>query len=168
MIDNTKRDWRELAQLAAAEQDPQRLLKIITELNAALVEKDRMRRGANPKALVVDDDTTVRNTLIPVLKKHGYEPEFAETVSGAICTMEKGMLDILVCDLNIEKPGDGFEVVRAMRQIHPRSVIVLLTGYPGFDSAVEGIRQDIDDYFVKPVDYDALIKVLESRLHGER
>lgn len=78
-----------------------------------MLENDRKRRGARPKTLVVDDDATIRNTLIPVLQKRGYEAEFAGTVSSAISTMEKGMLDILVCDLNIEKPGDGFEVVRA-------------------------------------------------------
>ena len=168
MTDNPKRDWRELARLAATEQDPQKLLNIITELNAALLEKERRRRGAKPKALVVDDDTTIRQTLIPVLQKRGYEAEFAGSVPNAVSTIEHGIFDVLVRDLNIDKPGDGFGVVKAMRKTHPRSVIVLFTGYPGFDSALEGIRQDVDDYLVKPVDYDVLIKTLEARLSAQR
>jgi len=55
-----------------------------------------------------------------------------------------------------------------MRKAHPQSVIVLVTGYPGFESAVEGIRQDVDDYFVKPADYEALISTLEKRLAATR
>ncbi len=47
-------------------------------------------------------------------------------------------------------------IVSAMRKAQPQIVIVPLTGYPGFESAVEGIRQDVDDYFVKPADYEAL------------
>src|SRR3954465_10116536 len=123
-MNNPKRDWRELARLAADEQDPKKLLKLITELNAALLEKERSNRGARPKTLVVDDDTTIRTTLIPALQKFGYESAYAGTVSSAIDTMQKGPWDILICDLNIEKPGDGFEVTRAMRKMHPRSVIV--------------------------------------------
>ncbi len=47
-------------------------------------------------------------------------------------------------------------------KLSPQSVIVLLTGYPGFVSAVEGIQQDVDDYFVKPADYETLFQPWKS------
>ena len=161
-----KRDWRELAKLTVAEQDSQKLIKLITELNAALSEQRRALdvNSRSKRVLVVDDDPIVPKTLVPVLKQRGYDVDVAATVAEALRVIEDHQLDVLVCDLNIEKSGDGFTVVTAMRKALPTSVIVLLTGYPGFDTAVEGIRKQVDDYFVKPVDYDALLRALEERL----
>ena len=47
-------------------------------------------------------------------------------------------------------------------------MIVVLTGHPAFDSAVEGIRQEVDSYVVKPADCDALIAFLDQRLAAKR
>jgi ActR/RegA family two-component response regulator len=92
----------------------------------------------------------------------------ASTVPDALQVINDGGLEILICDLNIAEAGDGFQVVRAMRKAHPRSVIVVLTGHPAFDSAVEGIHQEIDAYLVKPANYDDLMTFLEKRLAAKR
>jgi YesN/AraC family two-component response regulator len=94
--------------------------------------------------------------------------DVAATVAEALRLIEEHRLDVLICDLNIADARDGFTVVASMRKAQPTSVIVLLTGYPGFETAVEGIRQQVDDYFVKPADYDALISTLEKRLASKR
>ncbi len=72
--------------------------------------------------------------------------------------------DLLLCDLNIEQERDGFNVIRAMRSANPDCVTVILTGYPDFDSAVEGIRCQVDDYLMKPTDVDALLALLDKKL----
>lgn len=166
MTDNLRRDWKQLVQLAAAEQDPVKLLEIVNELNAALLEKEWQSRGrpSSRHLLLVDDENSIRLTLLPALQQHGFEVEFAATVRDAIHAIATREFDALVCDLNISAPGDGFEVVGAMRKATPRSVIVLLTGYPAFESAVEGIHHQVDEYIVKPVDYDLLIEILEKKL----
>jgi ActR/RegA family two-component response regulator len=43
-------------------------------------------------------------------------------------------------------------------------VAIVLTGYPALDSAIEGIRQGIDDYITKPANADALVAVLANKL----
>jgi ActR/RegA family two-component response regulator len=169
MGEGSKRDWRELAQLAAAEQDPQKLLKIVTELNAALMDRQRKAPSSwSRRVLVADDDPIVSRTLVPILRQRGFESDVVATVSDALNLIESQVFDVLICDLNIAQPRDGFVIVTAMRKAHPQSVIVLLTGYPGFDTAVEGIRQDVDDYFVKPADYEVLISTLEKRVAAKR
>ena len=60
--------------------------------------------------------------------------------------------------------GDGFIVVRAMRKAQPKCVTIILTGYPAFDSAVQAIRDDVDDYFVKPANIDAQVRAIEWKL----
>jgi DNA-binding NtrC family response regulator len=76
--------------------------------------------------------------------------------------------DLLLTDLNIERGGDGFQVVRSMHDANPRCITVTLTAYPSIESAVEGIHQALDDYVLKPTDTDALIAMLSRRLARKR
>lgn len=168
--DNPQRDWKALAQRAAVEQDPEKLFEIINELNSALVEREhqRLSKVLSKRLLLVDDDENVRFALLPLLQEHGFEVQLAATVAEALKALADRKFDVLVSDLNVGEPNDGFQVVAAMRRSQPRSVIVLLTGYPAFASAVEGIHHEVDDYVVKPADYDALIKTLETKLAAKR
>jgi ActR/RegA family two-component response regulator len=170
MADNPTRDWKTLAQLASVEQDPEKLSKIIHELNDVLLERERQRLGKTQsrRLLLVDDDKNIEFTLLQMLRERGFEVELTATVSEALRKIESHKFDILVSDLNLSEPSDGFRVVAAMRQAHPRCVIVLLTGYPAFESAVAGIHHAVDDYIVKPADYDALIQTLEEKLAAKR
>jgi DNA-binding NtrC family response regulator len=170
MAENPKRDWRTLAQLATVEQDPEKLTRIIRELNSVLLERERQRLGKlqSRRLLLVDDDESIGHTLVPVLRDHGFEVRLAATVTEAVREIGSYKFDILVSDLNVSEPNDGFEVVEAMRETHPHCVIVLLTGYPAFESAVAGIHHAVDDYIVKPADYDALIQTLEEKLTAKR
>lgn len=166
MADESQKDWKSLAQLAATEQDPKKLLDIVTELNNVLREReDRMADSAPGRhLLLVDDDPNIRLTLLPVLQQHGFEVQLAATAAEAITAIGQNKFNALVSDLNITESNDGFTVVAAMRQAFPRSVIILLTGFPAFESALEGIHQEVDDYIVKPADYDLLIRSLEAKL----
>ena len=65
--------------------------------------------------------------------------------------------DVLISDLNIGQPGDGFTVVSAMRRSQPACITLILTGYPGFDTALEAIRSQVDDYLIKPAAIPTLI-----------
>lgn len=65
--------------------------------------------------------------------------------------------DLLLCDLNIEREGDGYDVVRAMQEANPKCAVLILTAYPAVESAIEGIHLRIDDYIIKPSNADALV-----------
>jgi len=55
---------------------------------------------------------------------------------------------VLLSDLNISEPRDGFLVVKAARAANPLCVAILLTGYPDFESEMESIKKEIDGYLV--------------------
>ncbi len=71
--------------------------------------------------------------------------------------MDLTKYDVLISDLNIEKPGDGFAVVAAMKVRQPTCASIILTAYPDFDTAQQAIRLSVADYFVKPVNIEELI-----------
>src|SRR5947208_3087732 len=167
-----QRDWRELARRAANEQDPKKLLEIIEELNAVLEEREKEIRGriAKPavptvsaqqaldkRLLFVDDEPNIRLTLPPLIEQYGFKVKSAGTVAEALGLIKSSNFDVLLCDINISQEGDGFTVVRAMRDANPDCVTVLLTGYPGFETALKAIHTEVDDDVVKPADLGLLV-----------
>jgi DNA-binding response OmpR family regulator len=116
------------------------------------------------RVLFVDDEPSIRATLPVILRRYGFTVTVAATVQGAIETIQNAPFDLLLCDLNIEGQSDGFEVIRAMRQVNPDCVIIVLTGYPALDSALEGLRLHIDDYISKPASADTLVALLADKL----
>ncbi len=99
-----------------------------------------------------------------ILQQHGFDVTAAATVSEALAHIAAAPFDVLISDLNIGHPGDGFTVVSAMRRTHPACITLILTGYPGFDSALEAIRSQVDDYLIKPVPIPTLINLVEQKL----
>jgi DNA-binding NtrC family response regulator len=116
------------------------------------------------RILFVDDEPSIRLTLPPVLEQHGFEVKAAASVAEAVEQIKASSFDILISDLNVEESGDGFRVVSAMREKQPHCVTLILTGYPGFETAVDALRLRVDDYMVKPVDVETLISALRKRL----
>src|SRR5271170_7203412 len=103
------------------------------------------------KLLFVDDDTALRTALGAVLTHHGFTLTAVGSVSEALEQISTQKFDVLLADLNIGEPGDGFTVVSAMRRVQPDACTFILTGYPDLETAIQGIRSQVDDYFSKPL-----------------
>ena len=116
------------------------------------------------RLLFVDDENAIRETVFLILRRYGFTVSLAATVREALELIRTQQFDILLCDLNIERESDGYEVVRAMQQLNPSCETIVLTGYPAVESAVEGIRLGVDDYLVKPATTDALVALLAEKL----
>jgi ActR/RegA family two-component response regulator len=119
---------------------------------------------APKRILFVDDEASIRLTLPPVLEKEGFEVRAAGSVAEALVEINSYQFDILLTDLNIGEEGDGFLVVSAMRHLQPNCVNLILTGYPAFETALQAIHNQVDDYLVKPADVESLIKTMQEKL----
>jgi len=116
------------------------------------------------RLLFVDDEPSVRATLAAILRRYGFTVTLAATVQEAVQQIQTTNFDLLLCDLNLEREGDGYDVIRAMRESNSRCVTIVLTGYPDVDSAVQGIHLGIDDYILKPATPDVLVALLAEKL----
>ena len=116
------------------------------------------------RLLFVDDEPGIRHTLPVILRRYGFTVTVAATVEEALTEIEASFYDLLLCDLNLEREHDGFEVVRGVRKVNPNAVVIMLTAYPDIDSAVQGIREQIDDYVIKPSNPDVLVSILANNL----
>jgi ActR/RegA family two-component response regulator len=114
--------------------------------------------------LFVDDEPSIRLTLPEILRMHGHHVEAASSVSEALAAIHARRFEVLISDLNIGSPGDGFTVVSAMRRTQPECLTLILTGYPGFETALQAIRSQVDDYLVKPTQIQQLVDTIERKL----
>lgn len=117
------------------------------------------------RMLFVDDEPSIRLTLPEILRLHGHAVEVSSTVAEALAAISARKFDVLISDLNIGNPGDGFTVVSAMRRTQPQCVTLILTGYPGFETALQAIRNQVDDYLVKPTQVEQLVETIERKIN---
>ena len=120
------------------------------------------------RILFVDDEAGIRMTLAPILERHDFEVSTAATVPEALEKINHQTFDVLLSDLNIGQPGDGFTVVSAMRRVQPEACTFILTGYPDFETALQAIRSQVDDYLLKPTDVPTLIQAIARKLEQKR
>src|SRR3954470_19843550 len=122
----------------------------------------------NPKLLFVDDESSIRLTLAEILRHEGFDVTVCATVAEAIEAINKQKFDVLISDLNVGEPGDGFTVVSAMRRVQPQVITFILTGYPDFESALKAIRNQVDDYITKPADVRSMIQAIRKHLNNPK
>lgn len=119
------------------------------------------------RILLADDEETFRRATARLLEQEGYHCDCAEdsTAAGELLTKDH---DALISDIRM--PGNmQFEFLRDVRERFPMLPIVLVTGYPSVQTAVESLRLSFTDYLLKPVDWPELreavnVAVKKSRL----
>ncbi len=120
------------------------------------------------RLLFVDDEQMLREMWSAVLSVEGFHVTTAATVSEALSRITAQKFEVLIADLNIGEPGDGFTVVSAMRRVQPQVVTLILTGYPAFQAALRAIHEQVDDFLVKPAEPKAVAELIRSNLSRQR
>lgn len=116
----------------------------------------------NPKKiLIVDDEPAILGTLQQIFERSGYEALTAETAEKALNILENETVMIMFLDLKL--PGmSGVELCRRIRQKNRIAIIHALTGYVNIFGQIECREAGFDDFFVKPVDINVLLKAAEG------
>lgn len=121
-----------------------------------------------PRVLFLDDEESIRATLPLMLEDYGFSVTSTGTVPDALRLISHEKFDVLIADLNVGHAGDGFTVVSAMRRTQPAAVNFILTGFPAFETALEAIRQQVDDYLIKPTEIESLVHTIQLKLADKR
>ena len=121
---------------------------------------------ATNRVLFVDDEPSLRVTFPAILRMRGFEVRTAATVAQALMDLTTRTFDILISDLNIGQPGDGFTVVSAMRRTQPDCINFILTGFPAFESALAAIQSQVDDFLLKPARIEELVELIQEKLRN--
>jgi DNA-binding response OmpR family regulator len=119
------------------------------------------------RLLLVDDEARFVETLSKRLTARGFDVEGALDGPQALAMLDARPFDVVVLD--VWMPGmDGFEVLKAIRRLHPSVKVVLLSGNASIEAAVEGIRLGAANYLLKPVEIDELLARIEEAFEKKR
>lgn len=115
------------------------------------------------KILVVDDDKDMRLLLTRFLTKNGYETENAGSGASAIDWLKNNVPDLVLCDFRLDDMT-GTELLKGIKQLHPRAAVIIITGYSDVKDAVEVMKLGAFDYVTKPLFPDEILLTIKKAL----
>lgn len=115
---------------------------------------------AKTKALVIDDERSIRRLLRIVLNEHGYEVVEAESGESGLSQAAMQRPDVIILDLGLPDT-DGHKVLRHLREWSKVPVLILSVRADA-EEKVKGLDAGADDYVTKPFDASELIARLRA------
>ena len=114
--------------------------------------------------LIVDDDPQLRRMFKTALDRKGYRVVEAESGHLGLELARQHLPDLILSDIHMPG-GDGSSLLRDIRKDPGLRMkqVVLMTGRPDLVTARRGMEEGADDFLVKPVDLNALLKCVDAR-----
>lgn len=125
------------------------------------VRADGGAMESKPRLLIVDDELLIRDLLYDYFADRAFEISVAENGQRALSLLEKSRFDTVILDLKMPDI-DGLELAERIRSGDKDLPIILITGHPSLESAIEALRRRVDDYFVKPVNLTHLRRAVDA------
>ncbi len=113
-----------------------------------------------PRLLVVEDDSSVRNTIVTFLELEGYAVDAVASTREALSRLENGCYQIVLSDIYLDE-RTGLDVLQAARAKNPRCAVVLMTGRGTMETVMRATQGGAFDYVAKPFELDKLLDVLK-------
>ena len=120
------------------------------------------------RVLLVDDDDAVRAMMKATLERKGFDVVAVASVTEALRHITTESFDVLITDLHMPNPGDGFTVVTAMRHSQPDALTLLVSGYPDVQRAMAAILLEADEIIVKPFEVGRLAELVREKMNTRK
>jgi len=122
------------------------------------------KTSVSHRVLLVDDDEAVRAMMDATLERKGFDVVPAASVKEALALIATECFDVLITDLHMPSPSDGFAVITAMRHSQPDALTLLVSGYPDVKSAMDAILLEADDIIAKPFEAGKLAELIRDKM----
>ena len=106
--------------------------------------------------LVVDDEVSMLEVLSEMLSREGYAVQTTPEAEAAVGLVERGGIDLVISDLKME-PLDGLGLLRRLKRVEPEVVVIVMTAYASYETAVEAMREGALEYVMKPFKRDEIL-----------
>lgn len=126
-------------------------------------ERNEVDAGASARILLMEDEINLAKGLKMVLGQKGYWVELAPSGRRALRHLEERAFDLLVADLKLPDI-DGLEVIRNLHDRSPETGVIVITGYPSVESAVDAMKLGARDYLAKPFTEEEFLSAVQKAL----
>ena len=118
---------------------------------------------SHERILVVDDEEQMRDLLAKVLERKGYQVSVCGDGAEALALLEREPADLVVTDVRM--PGlNGMEALRAIKELNPDIVVLIMTAFGSIDQAVQAVKEGAYDYINKPFKIDEILLTIDKAL----
>src|SRR5690606_33383784 len=105
--------------------------------------------------LLVEDDPDTRANLADILDLDGHHLTACDSFSQAVAEADWGQVSTVILDWKLPD-GNAGQFLPRIHELAPQAPVVIVTGYPELDGAIEALRRGASDYILKPVNPDVL------------
>ncbi len=119
------------------------------------------------RILVLDDDRGHAEATSETLERSGYSVSIATSGAEGIRLLEEEAFDLVVSDL-VMRDHSGIDVVRKVKARSPETEVIVITGYPSYETALEALNEGAYDYLDKPIDLNVLRAKIRKALEKQQ
>jgi two-component system response regulator HydG len=117
--------------------------------------------------MIVDDERIIRESFFHWFQKSGHKVTTAASGNEALKKLAETPFDLLFVD--IKMPGmDGIELLAAVKETYPETMVIIITAYGSIESAVQAMKIGATDYLLKPFKPDQLSLVMEKVIQQQQ
>lgn len=117
--------------------------------------------------LIVDDEAHLRSSLRRYFVARQFDIEEAQDCAEALGLFRRARPDAVIVDYGLPD-GDGVSLMRRLKEIDGSVPVILLTGHGSIELAVRAIQEGADQFLTKPVEFAALLVLLDRIFEGQR
>jgi two-component system response regulator HydG len=119
------------------------------------------------RVLVIDDDRGHAEAAAESLERAGYACSVAATGTEGLRAVEADSFDLVLTDL-VMRDLSGIDLVRRVKARSPETEVIVMTGYPSYETALEAMNEGAYDYLNKPIDLNILRAKMRKALEKQR
>ena len=117
--------------------------------------------------LIIDDEARFSASLDYLLKAEGYQVQVANCGEAAFALLQQQTFAVALVDINLPD-FSGNLIAARIREEHPGTAIIILTGNATIDNAVESLRQGVYDYLRKPCAPERLLRTVARSIQHKQ
>ncbi len=131
-----------------------------------------MKDNMKLKALIVDDEIELRKSVISILQnmqtadKISFDFAEASTGTEAVSKAKEEFWDVILMDVKMPEM-DGLTALQQIKEIDPRTFVVIMTAHSNLNDAVIAIKEGAYDYLEKPVSPDKLLSIVKKSIEAK-
>ncbi|MDT8420982.1 MAG: sigma-54 dependent transcriptional regulator [Desulfuromonadales bacterium] len=122
---------------------------------------------AKNRILVVDDEASMRELLVIMLRREGYHVDEACDGAAALEKLQSDTFDLIISDIKMPRVS-GIELLRSIREQELDIVVMMITAFSTTEEAVEAMKLGAYDYITKPFKNDEIRLVVRNALERSR
>src|SRR4030067_828166 len=126
-----------------------------------------MTEIAKPTVLVVDDEKSILEALSDTLRDDGYEVINASSGEEALTLVKEQPPELILLDVWMSPGIDGLETLKAIKEIAPEPIVIMISGHSNIDTAVQATKLGAYDFLEKPLSGEKVLILVKRAIEKQ-